>query len=276
MFMNNKIKRHFYNGEHYLINEENKTVEILPEFYQKLKQKKLWNKFGFKKIGGSSIGDVLLVDQYKSQFIAFCRMMWIGIPILDRKYVDAGIAIEPKVINVIEKISKKSVETFDPVEYNYDFFSDKDDVVGGLPDGFIKEDNLLIEIKTTGIKNFEKWEKWGIPAAYHKQAQLYSYLMGAKKYAIVATFLEEEDYLNPSEFPINKRMVKSWKFDLDITKTEDDIKKVKEWYYQFTNQRISPSYDLKVDSDMLEWLKPRNANEWEELKNKWIMEGKIQ
>ncbi len=273
--MKNIVKRHFYNGTHYIINEENRTVEILPEFYEKLKLKKLWNRFGFKKIGGSSIGDVLLVDQFKSQFLAFCRLMWISIPILDRKYVDAGIAIEPKVIDVIKKMSGKNVQTFNPLKYNFDFFKNKDDVVGGLPDGFIEEDNLLIEIKTTGIKNLEKWETWGIPKAYHKQSQLYSYLMGADKYAIVATFLHEEDYDNPTNFPINKRVVKSWKFDLEVEKTKDDIERVKEWYKKFTNQRISPQYDVKLDSELLEWLKPRNVSEWEELKEKWILEGKI-
>ena len=189
--MKEKIKRHFYNGTHYLLDKENKRVEILPEFHEQLKNKKLWGRFGFKKIGGSSIGDVLLVDQFKSQFVAFCRMMWIGVPILDRKYVDAGIAIEPKVIEAIEKMSGKKVETYDPMKYQFDFFKDRDDVVGGLPDGYITEDNLVIEIKTTGEKNQEKWEKWGIPQAYHKQSQLYSYLMGAPKYTIVATFLKE-------------------------------------------------------------------------------------
>lgn len=273
--MKKEIKRHFYNKTHYVINTENKTVEILPEFYEKLKTKKLWGRFGFKKIGGSSIGDVLLVDQFKSQFTAFCRLMWIGVPILDRKYVDAGIAIEPKVIEVIEKMSGKKVETYDPMKYQFDYFKDKDDVLGGLPDGFIKEDNIVIEIKTTGAKNLEKWETWGIPVAYHKQSQLYSYLMGAPKYAIVATFLHEEDYIDPSSYPINERKVKSWKFDVDITKAEDDIKKVKEWYYEFTKKGISPEYDEKLDAELLEWLQPTNEAEWEELKFKWILEGKI-
>lgn len=273
--MSNEIKRHFYNGKHYEIDRENKVVKILPDFYSTLKNKKLWGRFGFKKIGGSSIGDVLEVDQYKSQFAAFCRIMWIGLPILDRKYVDAGIAIEPKVIDAIEMISKKKVQTFAPEKYNFDYFADKDDVVGGLPDGFIEEDNMVIEIKTTGEKNWDKWMSWGIPTAYHKQSQLYSYLMGANHYSIVATFLKEEDYLEPENFPIQNRRLKNWKFDLDRVKAADDIKKVKDWYYKFTESGISPKYDLSRDADLLEWLEPSNEFEWEMLKRKWELEGKI-
>ena len=273
--MSKEIKRHFYNGTHYILDKENKRVEILPDFFEQLKNKKLWGRFGFKKIGGSSVGDVLLVDQFKSEFTAFCRMMWIGVPILDRKYVDAGIAIEPKVISVIEKMSGKKVTTYDPMKYQFDFFKDKDDVVGGLPDGYIEEDNIVIEIKTTGAKNFDKWEKWGIPQAYHKQSQLYSYLMGADKYSIVATFLEEEDYAEPSNFPIEKRRVKNWIFDVDNIKAEDDIKKIKEWYYKYTSSGVSPSWDDKLDSELLEWLEPKNPLEWDALKTKWTIEGKI-
>ncbi len=273
--MNNEIKRHFYNGVDYKIDKKNKIVKLMPSFFDKIKNKKLWGKFGFKKIGGSSIGDVLLVDQYKSQFMAYCRMTWIGIPILDRKYVDAGTIIEPKVIEVIEKITNKKIQTFDPYDYQFDYFKNKDDVVGGLPDGYIKEDNLVIEIKTTNEKNFEKWQKYGIPQAYHKQSQLYSYLMGAKKYSIVATFLKNEDYKDPSQYPIEKRKVKNWTFNVDFLQAKDDIKKVKDWYYKFTSFNISPKYNEVLDAELLEWLEPHNSEEWEKLRKKWIEEGKI-
>ena len=39
--MANLIKRHFYNNKHYKINENNKTVELLPEFFEQLKTKNL-------------------------------------------------------------------------------------------------------------------------------------------------------------------------------------------------------------------------------------------
>lgn len=66
---------------------------------------------------------------------------------------------------------------FPPQKYNYDYFKE-DPIIGGIPDGFIQEKQLIIEIKTTGEKNFEKWGKNGenLPPKYLKQAQLYAYL----------------------------------------------------------------------------------------------------
>ena len=273
--MINHIKRHFYNGIDYIVNKEEKIVQLLPNFYQKLLNKKLWDNFGFKKIGGSSIGDVLLVDKFKSNFAAYCRMAWIGVPILDLKYVNAGTIIEPKVIKAIEKVTNKKVQTFKPEDYEFDYFKNKDDVVGGLPDGYIEEDNKILEIKTTNEKNFKKWIKFGIPAAYHKQAQLYSYLMNATHYSIVATFLKDEDYENPKKYPIEKRKIKNWNFKVNFLQAKDDIKKVKDWYYKFTSSNVSPKYDEMLDAELLEWLEPHNEKEWETLKNKWIKEGKI-
>lgn len=273
--MSNQIKRHFYKNKDYVIDKLNKKVILMPEFFEKLKDKKLWGRFGFKKIGGSSIGDVLLVDSYKSQFAAFCRISWIGLPILDRKYVDAGIAIESKVINLIEEVTKKSVQTFDAVEHNYDYFSDKDEVVGGLPDGYIKETNTILEIKTTGHKNLDKWNNYSVPAAYQKQAQLYAYLMNADSFSIVATFLQEQDYSNPENYPIKQRKTKNWNFKINRNQAMDDIKKVKDWYNTYTLNGESPQYDEKLDAELLEWLDVENISEWEALKEKWIQEGKL-
>lgn len=273
--MAKEIKRHFYNGQHYFLDKEKKIVTLTPEFHEQLLSKKLWGRFGFKKIGGSSIGDVLKVDQFKSEFTAFCRMAWLGVPILDRKYVDAGIAIEPKVIELIEKKAGRKVTTYDPMKYNFDFFADKHDVVGGLPDGFIEETQTIIEIKTTGAKNFNKWKQWGIPAGYLKQAQLYAYLMGVENYSIVATFLQEEDYANPSNYPIEERITKNWNFKVNKAEAEDDIRFVTEWYNIFTDLGSSPKYDEKLDAELLEWLDISSPQEWEILKQKWIDEGKL-
>lgn len=273
--MANTIKRHFFNNQHYVLNKEAKTVRLLPEFFEKLKNKSLWNKFGFKKVGGSTIGDVLEVDQFKSPFAAFCRIAWIGLPILDRKYVDAGIAIEPKVVAALEKLTKKKILTYDPKEFNYDFFAEKDDVVGGLPDGFIEEDKIILEIKTTGMKNFMNWKVWGIPTAYLKQAQLYAFLMNVPHYSIVATFLEEQDYEKPEEYPIEKRKMKNWIFNVDVAEVKDDIQKVKTWYANHTNSGCSPMWNERKDVDLLKWLEPSNLAEWEILKQEWIQAKKI-
>lgn len=279
--MSNLIKRHFYNGTHYQLDKETKQVKLLPEFHNKLKNKKLWNKFGFKKIGGSSVGDVLLEGMFNSSFAAFCRLSWIGLPILDRKYVDAGIIIEPKLIQVLEeKLTKDferaiKVKTFKPEDYNFDLFQNQNTVVGGIPDGYIEELSTIIEIKTTNEKNYDNWQKFGIPESYKRQAQLYAYLIGADIFSIVATFLREEDYLNPSEFDIFNRKIKNWSFKLDHDVAQDDINKIKKWYSQVTNSGISPPYNETKDADLVAWLECKTPIEWETLKETWIEQRKL-
>lgn len=273
--MANIIKRDFYNHVHYELDRINKVVHLLPNFFNQLQNKKIKGRFGYKKIGGSSIGDVLEVDQFKSQFAAFCRMTWIGLPILDRKYVDAGIAIEPLVIAAVEKMTNQQVTTYDPFQYNFDFFKDKDPIVGGLPDGYIPALDLILEIKTTNEKNLSKWNTYGVPGAYLKQAQLYAYLMGASKYTIVATFLKDEDYLDPQNYPIRKRKIKNWNYSVNNAQVQDDIKKVKTWYQKYSNNPTSPVYQEDRDADLIAWLAVSNESEWEDLKMQWIAEGKL-
>ncbi|WP_033161117.1 MAGa7180 family putative nuclease [[Mycoplasma] collis] len=267
-------QRKYYNNSHYFIDKEKKVLILENNFFQSLK-KNIGNWNGFKKIGGSSLGDVLLTDQFKSQFLAFIRMSKLDMPILDKKYINAGIAIEPKVISVIEKKINKKVITFPPDKYQYDFFKDKDNIVGGIPDGYIEDLNLLIEIKTTQFKNLTKWENEEIPISYLKQAQLYAYLMNVEQFAIVAAFLEEQDYINPENFPIEKRHIKVYKYKLNKSQVEDDIEKIKTWYLKYTNSGISPEYNLKLDGELLEYLECQNIFEWEKLIDKWILMGKI-
>ncbi|MBN3534571.1 MAGa7180 family putative nuclease [Mycoplasma procyoni] len=268
------LNRKYFNTQHYEIDKIERVVRLKPEFHQMLLKQRGTN-FGFKKIGGSSLGDVLLTDQWKSQFLAFCRMSKLDLPILDTKYIDAGVAIEPKVIDLISKKWNREVQTFNPVEYGYDYFRGKDDVIGGIPDGYIAQENVIIEIKTTQIKNLEKWESGDIPLNYLKQAQLYSYLMNSPHFIIVATFLEPEDYENPQDYDISKRIVKSFKFKTNEEQIKDDIVKIKDWYYKYTDSGVSPKYNERLDAALLEYLECKNMDEWRMLLEKWADEGKI-
>lgn len=268
-------KRHFYNKREYKLDFENKVMILNEEFHKKLLNKKLWNKFGFKKIGGSSVGDVLEVDDFKSQFGAFARISWCGLPILDSKYVDAGVAIEPKVIDVLKEVTKEEIQTFNPYDYNFDYFSEKDEIIGGIPDGFMKNKEIILEIKTTGEKNYSNWNEYGVPMSYLKQAQIYTYLMGVEEYWIVATFLKDEDYLNPNEYPIKKRKLKNFRFKINKAQVQDDIKKIKHWYEKHTLSGTSPIWDELKDSDLIDYLKCENEQEYIDLLSKWKKEGKF-
>lgn len=268
-------KRHFYNGEHYQIDDTTNTVKLLPRFHEQLKRNQLWNKFGFKRVGGSTVGDVLELNQFKSQFVAFCRIAWIGMPILDFKYIDAGNAIEPIVISYLREKTGRTIEAFRAEDFDYNYFAGADDVLGGVPDGFIEETDTVIEVKTTGEKNLEKWNKYGVPEDYKRQAQLYAYLMKAKKYSIVAAFLKEEDYAQPQNLPINSRKVKNWNFTVDEDEVKNDIFLVKYWYKHVTESGESPRFDNSKHADLLDWLRVSSVDEQRALEERWRKLGKI-
>ena len=66
-----------------------------------------------------------------------------------------GVAgLLPRIREKIEESLGSHLETYDAKEYNYDYFKDNK-FFGGLPDGYSKEKNLIIEIKTTNVKNIE-------------------------------------------------------------------------------------------------------------------------
>lgn len=270
-----QIKRHFYNGTHYQLDMVNKRLILSKEFHEMLLSKKLFNKFGFKKIGGSSIGNVLKVDSFKSDFEAFVNISWLGKPILDTTYIDAGIAIEPIVLENLENVLSVKIQRFDPKEYEFDYFKDKDDIIGGLPDGYIKSKNIVLEIKTAKEDKYDNWNTYGIPVAYLKQAQLYAYLMNSDNFFLVATFLKPEDYADPKNFDIKNRKFKAYPFQVNKDQVQDDIQKVKSWYTHYTKLGISPVFDEVKDAEILEWLKCSNKKEFDKLVEKWTLEGKI-
>ncbi|ADE19898.1 MAGa7180 family putative nuclease [Mycoplasma crocodyli] len=267
-------KRKYYNNKHYVVDEKNQVVILNEDFHKELQTKDKWKSF--KKLGGSSIPDVLETDKFKSQFNAFCHISKIKLPVLQQKYVRAGSLIEPIVFNALRNMFPKlDIKNYVAADYEYDYFKNKDDILGGVPDGFIPSTNTILEIKTAGDSKIDSWEK-EVPVAYRKQAQLYAYLMGADKYSIIVTFLSEEsgDYEHPENYPINDRKLKNYNFSVNPSEVQDDIDKIKAWYIKYTKSGISPKYNLSTDADLVEYLKCSNEKEWEDLLNKWKVQGK--
>lgn len=266
--------RKYYNGVHYNVDEINQTVSLSFNFHKELLSFSKWK--GYKKLGGSSIPDVLQTDNFKTQFNAFCHISRIKMPILKRKYVNAGTIIEPMVFDALRSMHPDvEIENYRAEDYEYDFFKGKDDILGGVPDGYIPSKKTVLEIKTSGEKKMSEWEK-EVPPAYRKQAQLYASLMNVDKYAIVVTFLrdEEGDYDNPENYPIKKRNIRIYFFKVNPEEAKDDIQKIKEWYKEYTKKGISPKYNLTVDGDLVDYLKCKNEYEWQKLLNKWKLLGK--
>jgi len=99
--------------------------------------------------------------------------------------------------------------------------------------------------------------------------------MKKKKYAIVATFLEEEDYAEPEKYDINNRKTRTFPGTLDIDQIEDDIKTVTDWYNKYTKSAVSPKFRDNIDADLVDYLRCHNEEEWNQLLNKWKEEGKV-
>ncbi|QRI44047.1 hypothetical protein [Mycoplasma phage sp.] len=278
-----KYKRKFYNQKDYFLDEKNQVVILSEELFNTLRNKE--DKFtSYKKIGGSTVGDVLEVGHFNTQFSAFCHITRLKMDVLQKKYINAGTILEPKIFDVLRETFKGlSIVNYSAKDYNYDYFAGKDEIIGGVPDGYIPSKNMILEIKTTGAKNYETWNKKNdngdfenIPANYIKQAQLYSYLIGADKYSIVAAFLEEDkgDYENPENVDLSQRRIANYTFKVNLAETRDDINKIKDWYFFYTNTLTSPKYDLTKDKMQVDYLRCKNEQEWEELLNKWKEEGK--
>ncbi|VEU79326.1 YqaJ-like viral recombinase domain [Metamycoplasma cloacale] len=265
-------KRFFYNESEYVLDNDNQVLVLKPHFHKKLSETPSTQFGGFRKMTGSALGDILEVSQYSSEFAAFARICGLSLPVLDRKYVNAGQIIEPKILELVEVALNEKLQRFNAVDYQYDYFKENK-LFGGLPDGYAKEKNLIIEIKTTNEKNKANWETYGLPLGYLKQAQLYAYLIGAPAFSIVAIFLKDQDYLDPAKVNVHKRYVSNYTYHVNENQVKDDLNYCEAWYKRYTTAGISPKWK-SIDADLLEYLKCKNLDEWSNLYNKWVEEGK--
>ncbi|WP_029906544.1 MAGa7180 family putative nuclease [Mycoplasmopsis opalescens] len=270
-------KRKVYNCSEYILDEE-KQILILSKDYHRLLLGD--NKFSkFKKFGGSSIGNILLTDNFKSHFSAFLHMARLGLPVLQRKYVNAGIALEPKIFDLLHhEFPNLDIQHIEAEKVNYDYFSDKHKILGGVPDGLVPSKKMVLEMKTVQEKSLPKWlenDGENVPTDYRKQAQLYAYLLGYNQYSIVALFLKPEDYEHPEYLDITTREIRQFRYKTDISVAKDDIDKIIKFYNYYSQSGISPQYSAIVNRDEIDYLRCHNRDEWESLFNHWKALGKI-
>lgn len=284
----------YYNGTHYILDEENHQVVLMDNFQEQLLGS---NKFlKFKKLGGSSISNILTPDRFNSEFKAFCHIARLALPVLQKKYVNAGQILEPKIIENLQEFYNKKllkntiIKHIEAKDVDYDYFKNLD-IIGGVPDALAENEKIVFEIKTTNIKNYDSWtlnnqanklKKDGVPLNYKKQAQLYASLLGYDSYIIVGCFLNDDDYANPEDVNVAKRKIEVFHYSLknnpDLQmQIKDDIQKIIEFHkrYSVYKEKKSPKYDLINDKDQIDYLRCKNENERRELFNKWKQMGKI-
>jgi len=228
-----------------------------------------------KKLTGTRFAAVLGLDKWTTPFEVWCAVTrTYEKPFEDNKYTIAGKIIEPKIIEYLNKLYfGGSLKTpTDVYGENYfqktwgDFFPDHA-FLGGMWDALAYNDKgeveSVIEIKTTG--RVEDWADGKAPHHYALQACLYAYLLGVDHVVMVASFLEEKDYVNPEafepsventiidEFLLSERYPQFYKF----------IAAAIQWWDEHVVTGISPPFDEKVDKEILAALR-KNVVESEE------------
>ncbi|MBU4690692.1 hypothetical protein KQ874_03245 [Mycoplasma sp. ES3157-GEN-MYC] len=266
-----------YNGVDYDLDVVNQTLKLRTQYHEDLLSKPAGK--GFKKFGGSSIGNIFETDSFKGQFLAFLHMARLAPPIFVKKYVKAGEAVEPMVFDLMKKkFPKLDIEHIEASKVGYDYFKETHDIVGGVPDGLIPSKKIVLEMKAVQAKKQAIWEQnnnLNVPLDYRKQAELYAYLLGYPRYSIVATYLEEGDYEKPELIDLNQRNIAQYMFDVDQNKARDDLETIVKFWKYYSRTGISPKYDARRDAKVVEYLMCHNEQEWEELFNKWKRFGDV-
>ena len=272
----NSKKRHFYNGVDYDVDDE--KITIGENFLNKLRKNRLWGRLGFQPQYATKLFN-FADERFSSLLVGFSSWVYLGIKPLSMKYINAGNVYESKIIEFLkeryknfnffddEGVMRKMdhiYTEFDNVD-KYNFFKSITPHFGGRPDALMMmndkgnifdSNNILIEIKTTNIKNRANLINYGPSSSYKMQASLYCYLMGIKKYRIVYYLLNESEYYKEEEIDSNR--IIEFDFDMDEIKTKKTIEKV---MVLRENLFENGEWGIIDDSEQIDYIKIRNSEE---------------
>lgn len=218
-----------------------------------------------KKITGTRFATILGLNPWSTPFEAWCAITrTYEKPFIDNIYVNAGKVIEPKQAEYMRKSYGMGIVTpTDIFGENFfqktrgDFFPENK-ICGGMYDFLAKDENgnvdTVLEMKTT--KRIEDWKN-DVPEYYALQAALYAYLLGVDNVIMVASFLEEKDYDNPSKYvpSVKNTITVEFKVSERYPNFKDMVDKVEAWWKEHVATGISPEFDEKKDADILKELR---------------------
>ena len=115
-----------------------------------------------------------------------------------------------------------------------------------MVDGIDYEKKTLVEIKTTNKRNKRYWDKQ-IPLEYWYQAQLYCELARLDEILFGVCFVEDEDYANPDNIPIDDRDIRIYPVRKEDIHAE--MEKAIEWYKRCILNYESPKFNMYSDRD---------------------------
>lgn len=224
-----------------------------------------------KKLTATRFATILGLNPWSTPFEIWCEVTrTYQKPFEDTIYTAAGKTIEPKQAQYMRDnyfmtlTAPADVWGEDYFKKTFgDFFPDQD-VLGGMWDylkgASVAKADAVLEMKTT--KRAEDWAQ-DIPEYYALQAALYAYLLGVDDVIMVASFLNEKDYADPSKYECNvhNTITRPFKVSERYPHFERDyVKPALKWWKDHVESGISPAYDEKKDADILKALRTNNLN----------------
>lgn len=221
-----------------------------------------------KKITGTRFATILGLSPWSTAFEMWCAITkTYEKPFEDTIYTKAGKIIEPKQAEYMKK--SYGMDLITPTDrYGRDYFQatwgdffPENKHLGGMWDYLgINEDGVVdtvLEMKTT--KRIEDWQN-DAPEYYALQAALYAYLLGVDNVIMVASFLSDKDYEDPSKYVPNIKNTITVEFKVSerYPNFEDLVAQVERWWVEHVNTGISPEYDEKKDAEILAALRTHN------------------
>lgn len=221
-----------------------------------------------KKVTGTRFATILGLNPWSTAFEMWCAITkTFELPFEDTIYTVAGKTIEPKQADYMKKSYGMDLITpTDRYGADYfqktwgDFFPDSKHL-GGMWDYLgIDEDgtvDTVLEMKTT--KRIEDWQS-DAPEYYALQAALYAWLLGVDNVIMVASFLEEKDYADPSKYVPNIKNTITVEFKVSERYPDfaEKVAQVEQWWADYVDAGISPVYDEKKDAEILAALRTHN------------------
>lgn len=236
-----------------------------------------------KKLTATRFATVLGLNPWSTPFEVWCEITrTYQKPFEDTIYTIAGKTIEPKQANFMKKsyfmtniVTPTDIYGEDYFNRTYGDFFKEEPIFGGMWDYLLFDENkkpvTVLEMKTT--KRAEDWAS-DVPENYALQAALYAYLLGIDDVIMVASFLAEKDYKDPSKYvPSAKNTITvPFKVSERYPDFKKRIKKAEKWWKDHVESGISPEFDEKKDADILKELRTNTLNPETDL-NTLIAEG---
>ena len=221
-----------------------------------------------KKVTGTRFATILGLNPWSTPFEMWCAITkTYEKPFEDTIYTIAGKTIEPKQAEYMKQ--SYGMDLITPTDrYGEDYFNKtwgdffpENPHFGGMWDYLGVNENgevdTVLEMKTT--KRIEDWEN-DAPEYYALQAALYAYLLGVDNVIMVASFLDEKDYADPSKYVpnIKNTILVEFKVSERYPDFERMVAEVKSWWGEYVSGGISPVYDEKKDAEILAALRTHN------------------